>query len=150
MPLARLSQRAAATIENSGTVEDAQTAISEALLLGGAQRLARRTGQRPIGLESEILPAETTRFPGQGDRRFAIALHRCLLRCSLGDRGSKLSRAQRSWRELMTQFQPEVPHPLRDNLPGFLSRGRVTTPAVGVAAIGLHRRVLVQRRHKAS
>ena len=63
MPLARLSQRAAATIENSGTVEDAQTAISEALLLGGAQRLARRTGQRPIGLESEILAREATRFP---------------------------------------------------------------------------------------
>ena len=132
MPLARLSQRAAATIENSGTVEDAQTAISLAALLGGAQRLARRTGQRPIGLESEILPAETTRFPGQGDRRFAIALHRCLLRCGLGDQGSKLSCAQRSWRELMTQFQPEVPHPLRDDLPDFLSRGRVTTPAVGI------------------
>ena len=89
MPLARLSQRAAATIENSGTVEDAQTAISFAALLGWAQRLARRAGQRPIGLESEILPAETTRFPGQGDRRFAIALHRCLLRWSLGDWGSK-------------------------------------------------------------
>src|SRR5207302_440567 len=85
--------------------------------------------------KSEILPAEPTRFPGQGDRRFAIALHRCLLRCGLGDRrggGSKLSRAQRSWRELMTQFQPEVPHPLGDDLPGFLSSRRVTTPTVGV------------------
>src|SRR5206468_5638021 len=115
MPLALLAQRAATTIENSGTVEDAQTAIRFAALLGGAQRLARRTGQRPVGLESEILPAETTRFPGQGDCRFVIALHRCLLRWSLGDRGSKLSRAQRRWRELMTQFQPEVSHPLRDN-----------------------------------
>jgi hypothetical protein len=135
MPLARLSQRAAATIEHSGTVEDAQTAISFAALLGGVQRLARRTSQRPIGLKSEILPAETTCFPGQGDRRFAIALHRCLLRCRLGDRGSKLSGAQRSWRDLMTKFQPEVPHPLRDNLPGFLSGGRVTTPAVGVLLV---------------
>ena len=64
MPLALLAQRAATTIENSGTVEDAQTAIRFAALLGGAQRLARRTGQRPVGLEGEVLPRETPRFEG--------------------------------------------------------------------------------------
>lgn len=32
----------------------------------------------------------------------------------------------------MTQFQPQVPHPLRDDLPGVLSSRRVTTPAIGI------------------
>jgi hypothetical protein len=153
MPLALLAQRAAATIANSGTVEYAQTAVSEALLLGGAQLLARWTGKPPIGLESEILPGETTRDPAQGDRRFAIALHRCLLRRGLSDRrdgGSKLRRARGSWRELMPQIQPEVPDPLGDDLPGFLeSRASDYTSGRGRSP-GLHRRVLVQRHPDAS
>ena len=32
----------------------------------------------------------------------------------------------------MPQFQAEVPHPLRHALPGFLSRGRVAAPPIGV------------------
>ena len=32
----------------------------------------------------------------------------------------------------MPQFQAEVPRPLRHDLPGFLSPGRVATPAVGL------------------
>src|SRR2546421_1748521 len=42
----------------------------------------------------------------------------------------------------MTQLQTEIPDPLRDDLPGFLSSGRVTTPPVGVLLlvfIGKHR-----------
>ena len=34
--------------------------------------------------------------------------------------------------KLMPQFQAEVPHPLREDLPPFLAASRVTTPAVGV------------------
>jgi len=64
VPLTLLAQRAAATIKYPGAVEHAQTAIGFAALLGWAQRLASRTVQRPIGLEGEVLPRETTRFPG--------------------------------------------------------------------------------------
>ncbi len=68
MPLTLLAQRAAATIAYSGAVEHAQTAIGFTALLGWAQRLASRTGQRPVALVGEILPRETPRFPGQGAR----------------------------------------------------------------------------------
>ncbi len=32
----------------------------------------------------------------------------------------------------MPQFQPQVPDPLGDTLPGFLSPGRMTAPSVGI------------------
>jgi len=32
----------------------------------------------------------------------------------------------------MPQFQAQVPHPLRNDLPAFLTRGRLTTPAIRV------------------
>ena len=69
MPLTLQTLWAAAAIADPGAVEDAQTAIGFVALLGWAQRLARRTGQRPVGLEGEVLPREPTRFPGQGDGR---------------------------------------------------------------------------------
>lgn len=75
VPLTLFAQRAAAIIAHPGAIEHAQTAIGFAALLGGVQRLASRTGQRPIRLQTEVLSRETTRFPGQGDRRLAIALH---------------------------------------------------------------------------
>src|SRR5579883_1844033 len=34
--------------------------------------------------------------------------------------------------EVMSQFQPQVPHPLRDQLPALLPAGRVRAPAVWV------------------
>src|SRR5260370_16123836 len=85
VPLTLLAQRAAATIEYPGAVEHAQTAIGKALLLGWAQRLASRTGQHPVGLEGEVLLRETTRFPGQGNRKLAIALLRPSFLCALFD-----------------------------------------------------------------
>src|SRR5712692_2953831 len=112
VPLTLRTLWAAATIEDPGAVEHAQTATGKALLLGWAQRLASRTGQHPVGLEDEVLPRETTRFPGQGDRRRAIALHRHLLLCGLFDGGSKLGRAHRRRLKQMTQFQAQVPDPL--------------------------------------
>jgi len=68
VPLTLQALWAAATIEYSGAVEHAQTAIGKALLLGWTQRLASRAGQRPVALVGEVLPRETTRFPGQGAR----------------------------------------------------------------------------------
>src|SRR5712691_2767442 len=96
------------------------------------KRLAGWTAQRPIRLEGEVLSREMTRFPGQGNRRLAIALYRSLIHCGLCDRESKLGRAYRSRLQHMTQFQTEVPDPLRDDLPGFLPGGSVRTPSVGL------------------
>ena len=132
MPLTLQTLWAGATIADSGTVKDAQTAIGFTALLGWTQRLARWTGQHSVGLKGEVLPRETSRFPGQGDRRLLIALHRHRLRWGLGDGGSKLGRAQRRRLKQMPQFQEQVPDPLRDNLPRFLSSGRMRAPPVGI------------------
>src|SRR6266700_1711402 len=105
MPLTLQTLWTATAIADLGAVEDAQTAIGFVALLGWAQRLARRTDQRPIGLEGEVLPREPPRFEGQGDRRLVIALHRRLLSCGLCDGGSKLGRAQRRRLKQMPQFQ---------------------------------------------
>jgi predicted exporter len=49
-----------------------------------------------------------------------------------GDGRSKLGGAQRSRLKLMAQLQAHVPDPLTDDLPGFLSSGCMTAPAVRV------------------
>src|SRR5258707_15772741 len=117
MPLTLQTLWAAATIEEPGTVEHAQTAIGFAALLGWSQRLGSRTMQHPVWLEGEVLPGETTRFPGQGDRRLAIARHRRLLCCGLRDGRRKLARAHRGRLKPMTQVQTQVPDPLPDDPP---------------------------------
>src|SRR2546421_5535228 len=62
----------------------------------------------------------------------AIARGGVPLRFSLGHSSRKLGGAHLCRLELMPQFQAHVPNPLRDDLPGFLPSGRVTTPAVGI------------------
>jgi hypothetical protein len=44
----------------------------------------------------------------------------------------KLGRAQRLERQLMTQFQAEIPHPLAHDTPCLLSTSGVTTPAIRI------------------
>src|SRR5437764_4126807 len=95
VPLTLRTLWAAATIEDPGAVGDTRTAIGFTALLSWAQRLASRAQQHPARLESEVLPRETPRFPGQGDRRLVIALHRYLLGCGFFDGESKLGRAHR-------------------------------------------------------
>ena len=56
IPLTLRTLWAAATIADPGAVKHAQTAIGLMALLSWAQGLARRTGQRPSGLKSEVLP----------------------------------------------------------------------------------------------
>lgn len=46
--------------------------------------------------------------------------------------GSEFGDAQRLRLELMSQLQPQVPDPLGNALPGFLSPGRVAAPSVRV------------------
>jgi hypothetical protein len=107
VPLTLLAPLTAATVCYPGGVEQPQGAI---------------------GLLHKFLPREATGFPGRGDSGWAIArAGSCLLQ-----RGGKFSGPQRSRRELMAQFETEVPHPLTEDLPGFLPTRGVTTPAVGV------------------
>src|SRR4051812_47762257 len=81
VPLTLRTLWAAATIADSGTVEDAQTAIGFTALLVWAQGLASWTVKPSVGLEGEVLPRETPALKAQGDRRLVIALPRHLLRC---------------------------------------------------------------------
>jgi hypothetical protein len=48
------------------------------------------------------------------------------------DGRSKLGDAQRRWLQLMPQFEPQVPRPLRYQLPALLSPGRMAAPPVGI------------------
>src|SRR5947209_6051787 len=86
----------------------------------------------PSGWRAKSCPENRSAFQGKARDLLLIALYRRLLGCGLFDGGSKLGRAHRRRLKHMAQFQAEVPDPLRDNLPGFLSSGRMRTPAVGV------------------
>src|SRR5207244_13268179 len=97
--------------------------------------LASGTAQRPIGLEGKVLSRETASFPGQGYGSFPVPLNRSLrggLLVRRWESGSELSRAHRLRMELMAQFQTQIPHPLADQLPDLLTRGRMADPSVGI------------------
>lgn len=49
-----------------------------------------------------------------------------------GKSGCKLGRAYRIRMEVMAQFESQIPDPLSDQLPTFLSPGRVAAPPVRV------------------
>src|SRR5437588_6438224 len=96
----------------------------------------------PSGWRAKSCPEKRPALKAQGDRRLLIALYRRLLSCGLCDGGSKLGRAHRRRLKQMPQFQAQVPDPLRDNLPRFLSSGRMRAPPVGILLlifIGKHR-----------
>src|SRR5215472_4993723 len=135
VPLTLRAHRAAATLTDPGAGEHTQTAIRFAALFRGTQRLACWTEQHAIGLEGEVLPREASCLPRQCDGGRAIPLYRCLLRFGLWwacHGGCELGGAQRLRLELVPQFEPQVPDPLRNDLPAFLSPGRVAAPAVRV------------------
>lgn len=48
---------------------------------------------------------------------------------------SKLGDAQGGRFQLMPQFQPEIPDPLRDQLPAFLTPSGMAAPAVGILLV---------------
>jgi hypothetical protein len=73
LPLALLAQRAGTTTANASAIHDAQAAISLSALLMRKQFLVCRTPQRPIGLESKVLPREAASFPEQAHLRGSIA-----------------------------------------------------------------------------
>ena len=65
IPLTLRTLWAAAAIEDPGAVEDAQTAIGKALLLGWAQRLASRTDSTPSGWRAKSCPENRPAFQGK-------------------------------------------------------------------------------------
>ncbi len=46
--------------------------------------------------------------------------------------GRKLGGAQRFRLQLMPQLQAQIPDPLRNDLPGFLTAGRMRTPPIWI------------------
>ena len=136
MPLTLLARGADTTVSNPGGVEHPQRAIVLGALLGRVQRLACWTTQCPVGLEGKVLSREAPSFPGGGGGGWVIARRGSRRVGSLlldrRDGRSKLGRAHGGRLQLMPQFQAQVPHPLRDDLPAFLTRGRLTTPAIRV------------------
>ncbi len=131
MPLTLLSQGTRATLAEPSRVDQTQAAISLTALFGCTERLIGGAAQGPVRLKHKVSPRETACFPGRGESRRAIARGRGLLLFGLGG-GSKLGGTHRRRLQLMPQFQAQVPHPLRDDLPRFLTARSVRTPAVGV------------------
>ena len=64
----------------------------------------------------------------------------------LWDGRRKLGGAHRLQEQLVPQFESEIPCPLGHDLPGFLSPGRVATPAIGL----LFNVFVFQRRFKSA
>jgi hypothetical protein len=48
------------------------------------------------------------------------------------DGGTKLGGAHKRRFQVMAQFEPDIPYPLRHDLPGFLPPGRVATSTIGL------------------
>lgn len=127
-PLTLLTQATGAAVCDPGRIDDAQAPLSFFAPFAREEQLAYRAAHCPFWLQGEVLPREAPGLPGTPHHRRSVALR--LL--ALFDCASKLRRPQRSRSELMTEFESEVPEPLGDDLPRFLSGRGVTTPAVRV------------------
>jgi hypothetical protein len=135
IPLALLTQLTRTTAANTGGIHQPQAPISLLPTLLKRECAACWTAQSPIGLERKIGSREATRFPGRGRGGWAISGSRSSrtrgsLRVLLPDGRSNLGDAQGCRFQLMPQFEPQVPDPLRHPLPAFLSPGRMTAPPV--------------------
>ena len=77
IPLTLLAQGTGTTTAHAGAIHHAQAAIGFSALLMREQLLVSGATQRPIGLESKVLPREATSFPGQAHLRRSIARGGC-------------------------------------------------------------------------
>ena len=139
LPLALLAQRAGAATANAGSIHHAQASISFSAVFVRNQLLVSRAPKRPIELASKVLAGKAACFPGGSGGRWTIPRRRSgggrtsgCLRASRWESWSKLGGARRHRLQLVPQFESDIPDPLADDLPGFLSPGRVAAPAVGV------------------
>ena len=139
LPLALLAQRAGAATANAGGIHHAQASISFSAVFVRNQLLVSRAPKRPIELASKVLAGKAACFPGGSGGRWTIPRRRSgggwtsgCLRASRWESRSKLGGAHRHRLQLVPQFESDIPDPLADDLPGFLSQGCVAAPAVGV------------------
>ena len=127
LPLTLLAQRTGTATADAGCIHQAQTPIGFWASLVRMKRLPCWATQRPIWLEGKVSTREPTLFPGQSDIWWPISW--CGRR-KVGHffvpwrtRRGKLGGAHRIRMQVMTQFQTQVPHPLRNDLPALLTRG---------------------------
>jgi len=129
IPLTLLAQRTGAATVDAGRIHHAQASIAFLAPLVRTKRLPSRIAQRPIRLEGKVATREASLFPGQGHIWRSISWYgrggvdSLLLRQRTSR--SKLRGAQWIRMKPMSQFQPEVPHPLIDDLPRLLPGPRV-------------------------
>jgi hypothetical protein len=80
VPLTLLAQPTTSTVCSPGGVEHPQRAIGFPALFGRAQRLARRTAQGPLRLESKVLRRRSGQLSRAGSLRFLHSLSRAQCR----------------------------------------------------------------------
>ena len=85
-----------------------------------------------IWLEGKVLARIPSGFPRASDDGRFVALDWRLSSLRLVKSRRELGAAYRLRLQVMAEFQPQVPHPLRHHLPALLSPGRMTAPPVGV------------------
>src|SRR5436305_9671757 len=73
IPLTLLAQRTGTATANAGAIDHAQAAVGFSALLMREQLLGSGATQRPIGLESKVLPEQAVGFPGRAYLRGSIA-----------------------------------------------------------------------------
>lgn len=132
IPLALVAQRTRTTSAQAGSIDHAQAAIGFSAVFMREQLLMSRTEHRAIGLKRKVLPRVPPSFPSTSNNGSPIALCRRLPSFGLVQGRSELGGTHRLRLEVMPQFQPEVPDPLRNALPCFLSPGGVRAPPVGI------------------
>jgi hypothetical protein len=132
MPLTLLAQRTRAATVDAGAIHQAQASIGFSALLLDTKLLVCGTAQCSVWLEREIVAREATSLPCGAHLWRGRARGRSCVWWRWWQSRSKLGRAHWLRFELVSQFQAEVPHPLRDQLPALLSPGRVRAPTVRV------------------
>ena len=140
IPLTLVSQRAGTTVPNTGGVDNPQTSISFSAVLMGEQCAPRRTAQCSIGLEREVCASDTAGFPRRVaavGEAYPVARAEEAGRAATCSQGSgraganSVMRSGSGWSccpNSSLRFQTR----LRNALPGFLPRGGVAAPSVGV------------------
>lgn len=132
LPLTLLAQRTGAATANASRIRHAQTPIGFSASFVGRKPLVGRATQRAIGLEGKVLPREAAGFPGQTHLGRSIARGGSGMRWDGGQGWSEFGGTHGIRVKLMAQFQTQVPHPLRKDLPELLAQRRVRTPAIWI------------------
>ena len=132
IPLALLAHRTRTTTANARSIHHAQAPIDFSTPLMSRERLPCWAPQRSIGLESKILTSEATGLPGGTHLWRSITGGRSGVWLRRGKSRGKLGCANWGSQQLMPQFEPQIPDPLRDQLPAPLSPGRMTAPPIRI------------------